>query len=60
MLQSYEPDPCCGKHISKAIRSEELDKREEWECPKCGLLWKPALEGTVRHWSPKPIFLVLH
>ena len=59
MLQSHEPDQCCGKHISKALRAEELDTAAEWTCPRCGVLWTATIEGTVKHWSPKPIFLVL-
>ena len=37
MLQSHEPDQCCGKHISKALRAEELDTAAEWTCPRCGV-----------------------
>lgn len=58
-LQSHEPDACCGHGISRAMRSGTLDGASYWECPKCGVRWEPRMAGTVRHWEPKPYFLVL-
>lgn len=49
-LNSYDPDPCCGASLSKAISLNP--GIESWECPKCGSVWLPAMVGAVRHWSP--------
>lgn len=53
MLNTYEPDDCCGRHISNALRKDELETAERWECPKCGTEWTPAIIGEARHWSPR-------
>jgi len=58
MENSYEPDTCCGKHIVRAISEGKLDAADSWECPKCGLEWKPRVVGTLRHWEPHPVLLV--
>lgn len=50
--QTHEPDDCCGKRISKALRDGTLDVSESWECPKCGLCWKPTIVEGLRHWAP--------
>jgi hypothetical protein len=52
MLQSHEADKCCGKRISKELRDEKLDTAESWECPVCGLEWRPQIVAGIRHWSP--------
>lgn len=59
MLNSHEPDPCCGKHISKALLSGALNDAIHWECPECGEQWKPELHGTVRHWQPHPFVAIV-
>ena len=45
--------------ISKALREEQLNKIEEWVCAKCGMKWTPEMHGTIRHWMPRPYFIVV-
>jgi hypothetical protein len=65
ILNSHEPDECCGKALSKALLSGSLDTANSWECPKCGQEWRPKLtkfipgDGAltlapdpIRHWTP--------
>jgi hypothetical protein len=59
VINSHAPDPCCGKHLSKALRTGMLDTVMHWECPKCGTQWKPTLIAGVRHWQPVPYYAVL-
>lgn len=56
-LATHDEDECCGRHISKALRSGALDKGDAWTCPKCGTEWKVTC-GPIRHWSPCPIIEV--
>lgn len=58
-LQTFAPDPCCSKPLSKAIRGGTLDKANSWTCPNCGCDWKPKLVGTVRHWEPEVLAVVM-
>ncbi len=54
--QTYEPDDCCGRRISRVL--DTLSAADSWECPKCGVEWRPAIVGTLRHWAPHvPILL---
>ena len=41
MLNSHDPDPCCGKFISDDLRSGALDEAYLWTCPECGIEWRP-------------------
>jgi hypothetical protein len=43
ILNSYDPDPCCGKAICKALASGALETATIWACPNCGLEWKPVI-----------------
>ena len=64
---SYEPDDCCGRRIAKALLKDELDSETRWECPKCGLEWRPdivmaTVDGEtreIRHWRPRPVLIVM-
>ena len=66
-MQSWEPDDCCGRLIGKALAAGALDTATSWECPKCGMEWKPEEHSvtiggevhSVRHWRPCPTLLVL-
>lgn len=67
-LNTYEPDSCCGRAISKALRADMLNDTDRWECPKCGMLWTPEMRAAtsgesdvtgVRHWMPRPYFEVM-
>jgi hypothetical protein len=58
VLNSHESDPCCGRLIGDALRKGDLDKRDWWECPKCGLEWRPERSASADgmfHWTPRPI-----
>lgn len=58
-LDSYEPDPCCSKHLAKALRTGALKDKDSWVCPKCGCEWKPRMVETVRHWEPNELIEVI-
>jgi hypothetical protein len=59
MLNSHEPDKCCGKTLGKALLSGALDTAVSWTCPKCGLEWRPRFRGFdqlpdgMLHWEPR-------
>jgi hypothetical protein len=59
MLNTHEPDDCCAKALSKALRSGALDKAETWKHEKCGLEWRPVHIGEARHWQPVVICEVM-
>ena len=59
MINTYEPDFCCGDALSEALRSGALDDTDVWTHEKCGVIWRatrtdaePPLEVWVRHWTP--------
>lgn len=61
ILNSHEPDDCCGRHINKAMREGKLDTATVFVCPRCGLEWKPLTvsddytgEVLAQHWTPRP------
>ena len=57
--QAFQPDPCCGPRLSKALRKGDLDTAIAWECPKCGCEWKPTIQVEgIRFWQPHPIIEV--
>lgn len=58
-LNTYEPDSCCGRAISKALRADMLNDTDRWKCPKCEMLWTPEMRGDLRHWMPRPYFEVI-
>jgi hypothetical protein len=51
--------------LRKAVKAEVLDKLESWDCPDCGMEWKPrditpaGAERMLKHWEPRPVLLVL-
>jgi len=49
-LETYEPDPCCGPRLDRALRKGIPGG--EWECPKCETPWKRHQVGAVLHWRP--------
>lgn len=55
-LQTYEPDPCCGRALARAL--ESLAAAASWTCPRCGCEWKPTESGGVRHWIPQVDVLI--
>lgn len=60
MLNSHLSDECCDYHIIPALDSGSLDKAESWECPDCGMEWKPKVYNEcVRMWEPHPVIAVL-
>jgi hypothetical protein len=58
-LNAYEPDKCCGRRISKALRSDLLNAVDEWTCPECGEKWTPEMRGAIRYWMPRPYFITI-
>ena len=56
MLDTYEPDDCCGKRLAKALLAATAPL-SEWTCPKCGTEWKPHTNQITgwrfRHWIPE-------
>jgi hypothetical protein len=59
VLNSFEPDDCCGKHISKASRAGVLEAVTTWTCERCGTDWKPTTMGNIRHWKPESDIAIL-
>ncbi len=59
LLQTHVEDECCDGPLNRALRSDALDKAESWTCPKCGEIWKPELIEGLRHWSPRPVIMIL-
>jgi hypothetical protein len=51
-LNLAEPDPCCGKALSKALASGALDRTDFWTHDKCGCEWRAEAVGGVRYWIP--------
>ncbi len=58
-LDTYDPDPCCGKHLAKMLHDGKMGSADAWVCPACGEVWEAAMVGPVRHWSPKPLMEML-
>jgi hypothetical protein len=59
ILNSYEPDECCGDRISKALRSGALENKDSWTCPKCGMEWTPHSMGRINHWFPRTLTAIV-
>lgn len=59
VLQTHAPDPCCTRHIIKALRFGALDAARDWTCPRCETLWKVSEFNGVRHWEPDVAVMVL-
>ena len=73
ILNSHEPDECCGKHISKWLLTGSpfvIENAASWSCPECGTEWKPRVfaggddpnliwDQAVRHWSPHPVVAIV-
>ncbi len=52
-LDMADPDPCCGKALSKALGSGSLNEKSEWTHEKCGCRWQARQMGDgSRHWHP--------
>jgi hypothetical protein len=59
LTQTYQEDDCCGKHVSKAIRSGTVGVSGAFTCPKCGCEWRAGQIGErLFHWTPRPIIEV--
>ena len=58
-LDTYDPDPCCGKRIAKMLHDGKMCSADAWVCPECGEVWEAAAVGPLRHWSPKPMLEML-
>ena len=59
LTHAYHEDDCCGKHISRFIRSGKANAVESFECPQCGCEWRADQIGErMFHWTPRPIIEV--
>lgn len=52
MIQTHDPDECCGKWLDLAIIFD-IDS-DEWECPECGMPWSARHVGPVKMWEARP------
>jgi hypothetical protein len=59
VLQSHVEDDCCDGPLNRALRSGSLETAESWTCPKCGETWRWQIIEGIRHWSPKPVIMIL-
>ncbi len=63
LLQTYQPDNCCGSYLSTALLSGKLECVGSWHCPVCEQEWRAEVfqldmgEG-VRYWSPHSPVLI--
>ena len=42
---------CCGLNFAKFCFTGALNDAQQWECPKCGTLYKPEQRGAVTNWE---------
>ncbi len=59
LLQTHVEDDCCDGPLNRALRSGSLDKADSFTCPKCGEIWKPEIIEGIRHWTPRPVIMIL-
>lgn len=57
-LNTHLSDTCCSRPLMKALSGNELDGKDVWTCPKCGVTWKAQLVDQVKHWEPVAVFEV--
>lgn len=57
-LNTHAADTCCSKPLIKALHANELNGKDSWVCPKCGVTWKAGLVQDVKHWEPATTFEV--
>ncbi len=58
-LNTHAADTCCSKPLIKALHANELDGKDNWDCPKCGVTWKARMVDSVKHWEPVAMFEVV-
>ena len=61
MMQAYDAEDAvgCCRRIAEAMRKGQLDDADRWECPKCGLEWRPSSEHGIRFWRARPVVTLL-
>ena len=52
VLNTYQEDSCCGPRLSSALRKGI--EGDEWECPRCSVIWRARMVGEIRRWEPDP------
>lgn len=55
MLNTHEPDACCGEALNAALLAGLLDSTDTWVHEVCGEEWHAVMVGDVRHWHPHPL-----
>ena len=60
MLNTFQPDKCCTKHMAVALHDAALEKATVWTCPDCGVDWKAEMVGQVKSWCPVVYVEVFH
>lgn len=62
MMEIYQPDECCGEHLSIALwQSTALPS--PWHCPNCGQEWRATIHqveagAVARNWAPHVVTMV--
>jgi hypothetical protein len=57
-LHSFEPDECCGPHLTKAAASGRLEVVDKWTCQRCGCEFRAIMVGDIKSWQPVPMIEV--
>lgn len=46
-----QADPCCERHWNRSAFRGELAGKDRWECPRCGMEYKPRDAGAFKVWE---------
>ena len=61
LTHTHDPDDCCARSLSKALRDGKLEGKLSWTHEKCGCEWiAEEIPGTgFLHWRANPLIAVL-
>ena len=59
MLNCYQEDDCCGDLLADALYDGKLDDADRFECPACGVEWRPQMIKGISFWTLHEIIEVL-
>jgi len=50
-IHTTQADGCCGKALNRASLTGKLDNLEPFQCPRCGIEYRPAAKGPLVLWQ---------